>query len=110
MTVIVTGGRDFSNRDLVYRVLDSLKIEVLIQGGATGADWLAKEWAQDRGVYWESYMADWDSYGLKAGPIRNGKMLSAHPTAIVVAFKGNKGTKDCVTQAKGLGMTVLTVS
>lgn len=54
MRVLVTGGRDYSDRATVFRELDKLHAELtictLIHGAATGADSLADAWSKSRGV------------------------------------------------------------
>lgn len=62
--VCVTGGREFDDRDAVYRVLHFLKQmdgdELrLIHGGARGADTLADEVAVELGITKRIYNADW---------------------------------------------------
>lgn len=109
--VIVTGGRDYADKDKVDLVLGMLYPGMLIQGGANGADALARDWASrflaDGSV---TVKADWSKHGKAAGPIRNREMLDAYPRAIVVAFPGGKGTADCVKAARERGMLVLEVS
>lgn len=109
MTVIVTGGRAYKNRELVTKVLDSLNITMLVQGGASGADKIAKEWANTKGIRCLTIEADWNKYKKAAGPLRNSEMLKAFPNAVVVAFKGGKGTEDCVQRAMSRGMLVFRV-
>lgn len=110
MKVIVTGGRFYKDEKTVERALGSLRITFLIEGGAKGADRLARQWAIKNFIPYKTYDADWDQYGLAAGPIRSAQMLDEHPSAIVMAFPGDKGTAGCVTQAKARGMLVLSVS
>ena len=54
MIVLVCGGRTFDGIKLVFGVLDQIHaqegIEVVVQGGANGADMLAREWAHENGV------------------------------------------------------------
>ena len=54
MRVLVTGCRGFSDRELLYDVLDRLhatrRFTDLIHGDANGADRLASEWGAARGV------------------------------------------------------------
>jgi hypothetical protein len=54
MRVLVFGGRDFSDRRWLFRVMDDLHarqpITCIIEGEASGADTLAREWAEDRGI------------------------------------------------------------
>jgi hypothetical protein len=80
----------------------------IIEGGALGADRLARKAALSLGFSVVTVMADW-SIGKRAGPIRNGRMLDLHP-AKVIAFHedlpSSKGTRDCVNQAKARGVEV----
>jgi hypothetical protein len=107
--VIVTGGRDFNDREAVFTILDILNPDMVIHGGANGADYLAGEWAKIRRKICTIYYADWDKNGRAAGPIRNSDMLKANRDAKVVAFKGGTGTAHCKTTAMKLGMEVIDV-
>ena len=108
-TVIVTGGRDYQDKETLERILNILNPELVIQGGASGADRLAFNWALGCNVDYGTFEANWDLHGKSAGPIRNREMLKANPNAIVVAFPGGKGTANCVSEAIKLGMIVLKV-
>lgn len=50
MRVLVCGGRNYNDRKRVFSTLDRIGITHLIQGGARGADALAKDWAKLRGI------------------------------------------------------------
>lgn len=108
--VLVCGGRDYRDRGAVYAALDSLHAEhrfsMVIAGGARGADALAADWARERGTPTEIYMADWEHFGRKAGPLRNGRMLAEGKPDLVVAFPGSKGTANMVEQARAAGVRV----
>lgn len=133
--ILVCGGRGFGRvpdiipEDIPYEdflkkaeseqlmlrtVLESLKksldIEVIIEGGAEGADTLAGNWADEAHIPRATYPADWKKNGKKAGPIRNQQMLDKGKPSIVVAFPGGKGTKDMVKRAKDAGLAVYEVS
>ncbi|MBY0514854.1 MAG: DUF2493 domain-containing protein [Gemmataceae bacterium] len=112
MRVLITGGRDFGDRELLFGALDRLHaahgFTALIHGDAKGADRLAGEWADARGVSVEAHPADWKKHGRGAGPIRNQKMLEQKP-GLVVAFPGGKGTADMVRRAKEAGIEVVAV-
>lgn len=110
MRVLVCGGRDYADRAKVAEVLSAINPDVLIHGGATGADALAKEWMaariqQDRSLWMVGVLPDWKAYGNAAGPIRNKEMLTWKPD-LVVAFPGGRGTADMVRQAKKAGVRV----
>ncbi len=111
ITVAVTGGRHYSNRQRVFEALDALfaarPFDRLVQGGATGADALAAEWARACEVTLETEPADWASYGKSAGPRRNRRMLDVWEVDILVAFAGNVGTRDCIAAAEERKIRVL---
>ena len=109
MRVLVCGGRDFTNLDLVRKTIDSFgKDVIVIHGGAQGADSLAGAVAKELGLQLEVYPAQWAKYGKAAGPIRNQQMLDSKPDT-VIAFPGGKGTKDMVTRATNNGVPVIVV-
>jgi hypothetical protein len=110
MRVIVCGGRNFRSPAQVWRELDRLHadcpITALMQGGATGADRFAREWAITKpAVHCFVCNADWDLYGNAAGPIRNAKMLEWKPD-LVVAFPGGRGTASMVKLSRAAGVEV----
>jgi hypothetical protein len=76
----------------------------------TPADTLAVEWATNRGVPFDVYMADWESLGRKAGPIRNQRMLVEGKPDLVVAFPGGNGTAGMVALARNAGVDVIMVN
>jgi hypothetical protein len=75
MRVLVCGGRDYADRQRVDEVLCELPIAVLTEGGASGADRLAREWAIKHGVEVVTFTAAWQRHGRAAGPLRNQAML-----------------------------------
>lgn len=105
--VCVTGGRNFTNRQIVRDALDALdaatKITHLAAGGATGADEEARLWCM---VGFTKYKADWLTHGLHAGSIRNAEMLDDFKPDLLVAFPGGVGTADCVQKAIKRGIPV----
>lgn len=106
--VIVTGGRNYEDGVMVQEVLDFLSPDLVIQGGASGADKLAKEWAEENATS-ITIEADWTNHGRAAGPIRNREMLISYPEAIVVAFPGGAGTENCIKTALGLNRIIFRV-
>jgi len=131
--LVVCGGRDYgetrSSRGVLRpdwraervharRFLDALHAEVtidlLIEGGAFGADRLARLWAEEACVPRHTEPALWSHYGAAAGPMRNTKMVSmllAHRAdgadVRVVAFPGGSGTADMARKAKAAGILVV---
>jgi hypothetical protein len=110
--ILVCGGRDFADRDAVFGALDLVKAATgsltVIQGGAAGADALAREWcAKQPSIHMINEPADWTAHGRAAGPIRNQKMLDEHKPDLVLAFAGGRGTADMVRRALVHGVKVV---
>jgi hypothetical protein len=107
MRVLVCGGRNYNDSECVSQYLYRLKPTVVIQGGASGADRLAGEWAKHNNVHQEIYPADWNRLGRAAGPIRNQQMLDEGKPDVVLAFDGGRGTADMVRRAGEAGINII---
>ena len=112
MRVLVCGGRDYTDRARVWRVLDAYREKygrlTIIQGGARGADRHARDWAlAQSSVCLINEPADWDAHGKAAGPIRNQRMLDEGKPDLVLAFPGGRGTADMVSRARKAGIRVI---
>jgi hypothetical protein len=112
--VLVCGGRNFTDADLLFKTLDALHAEhaftALIHGQAQGADQLAFLWASQKGLTVTGFPAEWSKFGPSAGPRRNQEMLDIGKPDLVVAFPGGKGTKDMVRRATRAGIPVIEVA
>ncbi len=120
LRLVVTGGRAYSDVHRVYWALDALHqtygITLLIQGDATGADRLCKQWAIARGVPRLDMPARWSDtdrpgavvrtrrdgslYDAAAGAIRNQQMIDEGRPDYGVAFPGGTGTADMVSRVQ----------
>jgi hypothetical protein len=114
MKVIVCGGRNFDNRQMVVRFLTRLHaqepISCVIHGAARGADALAEEWARSHEVTYIGVPARWKVDGKRAGPLRNQRMIDEHQPGCVVAFPGGNGTADMMARAEMHGLCVYRVT
>jgi len=113
LRICICGGRDYNNiksfvdfmeNDFAHRFnLDNITI---IQGGARGADTLAKYWAEIRKVPCEEFKAPWHKFGRKAGMIRNKQMLNSG-LDYLVAFEGGAGTNQMIRICEKAGVPVI---
>ncbi len=108
MRILITGGRTFKDWQLMCQVLDDFKPTVIIQGGARGADMMARQYANSRKIPRITY--DYLSYlGRAGGPARNSFMVKDSRADLCVAFPGGRGTQDCANNARAQGIKTVVV-
>lgn len=128
LRIIVAGGRNFTDYDLLFDTLSDLLCELddeiivdnssnvkFISGTCRGADSLGEQFAYTYGYEVVRFPADWDKYGKSAGYRRNcdmAKYAAEARTAILVAFWDgkSKGTKNMIDIAKRYGLDVRIVN
>jgi hypothetical protein len=117
MRLLVCGDRNWSDAETIDRVLTDFvgvldlvpndAVEMIVTGGASGADTLAIQWSVKHGIPTRTFMAEWKKYGKAAGPIRNEQMLK-FGVNFVIAFHPDidksKGTKDMIQRARKAGI------
>lgn len=115
MKILICGSRYYKNYIKIYYYLEKMQNKheklIIIEGGARGADQLAKNACIELGIEYKEYKAEWDKYGKGAGPIRNQKMLDDNPDIdLVVSFHedidSSKGTKDMLKKARKKNISV----
>jgi hypothetical protein len=112
MRILVCGGRDFNDYTLLSTTLNPYIHDdvTIVHGAAPGADSLAGRWAKDQGFVTETYPADWNKYGKRAGYIRNVQMLNEGKPDLVIAFPGGKGTQMMINLAEAAGVPVVKIN
>lgn len=113
MKVIVAGGRDISNYDLLLDAIreSGFSINCIIHGDASGADRLGKRYAEENSIPQVSFKADWTEHGRAAGPIRNSEMVNYvkndSEAGIILLWDGkSRGTFDCLKKAHAAGLNI----
>ena len=116
LRVIVAGGRDFTNVNVMATALNNLQdvdhvIEIekltLICGMARGADLTAYKLFKEVGLPVEVYPADWDQHGKQAGFIRNTQMAGVADMLIAFWDGESKGTAHMIDTARKHNLIVL---
>lgn len=108
MKLIICGGRNyvFDSKDEAWldmiRVTES--VSLVIEGGASGADFCGRQWAKVRGIPVHTEAADWNQFGKRAGPIRNRKMAQLAEGCAI--FPGGKGTADMERAAREASLEI----
>lgn len=120
--LLIAGSRHYVDKKTFERVVGehvgpaSLHHEiVIVEGGAQGADRLAREYAEGRGLKLDEFRAEWSKYGRAAGPKRNDRMTewvkenARWPSEGMALFfwdGESKGTAQCIRSAKKRGIPV----
>lgn len=109
--VIVAGSRGFTNYPLMRLKLDkilSVKAEthdiVIVSGTAKGADILGEKYAKEKGYEIIRMPAQWDTYGKRAGFIRNKKMAEISDACVIFWDGESKGSFNMYWIAEDLGL------
>lgn len=125
LRVVVTGGRYYDDRDMVFRALDRIDrkhgIVCVIHGQCmmknertgeweiSGADKWADEWAEERRKpcsRWPVAPGAWKAIGKRAGPERTERMIEQAVPDLCVALPGGTGTAGCVAKCRERGILV----
>ena len=102
MKVIIAGGRDFKDYDLLCEAIEISGFEIteVVSGGARGADYMGEWYARAHGIPVIRFPADWDKFGKAAGAIRNAQMTN-HADALIAMWNGySKGTGDMIDKMR----------
>lgn len=113
--LLIAGSRTFGDREMFNRVTEKIidgdeRFTVIVEGGAAGADTMAREYAEAHGMKYEEFKADWKKYGRAAGPKRNDEMIQyimeKNGTALYFWDEESKGTKQCIDSAQRKGIDI----
>lgn len=108
MIIVVSGSRGWTDKERIRSRLLFYDPELVIQGGASGADQLAKEVCHEELITCVTMPAQWNQYGRAAGHKRNRDMLVVYDPDLVLAFWDGKspGTKGMISLATNMGYTI----
>ncbi len=103
MKVIIAGGRNFNNYNLLFKFCDKILINKsdieIVSGTANGADRLGEIYADLNGYSLKKFPADWVNNKKSAGYLRNEEM-AIYSDALIAFWDGkSKGTKHMIDLA-----------
>jgi glycerophosphoryl diester phosphodiesterase len=108
MKTIIAGSRTITDYSLVKNIirLSQFNITEVVCGWARGVDKLGKEWADENGVITTGFNPDWETFGKRAGYLRNLEMAK-YANALIAIWDGiSKGTKHMIDIAKARNLKV----
>lgn len=112
MKLIVAGGREFKDYQLLKKTLDSVKSDIteIVSGNASGADSLGEKYAKETGVDIIIMPANWTKHKRSAGYIRNQKMAKYADALVAFWDQKSSGTKHMIDLAKSNNLKVWVVN
>jgi len=105
MKLAIAGSRTFNDYGKLAVTIHNhfyfVQIREIISGGAKGADFLAKKYAQQHlNIKYKEFPAEWDKYGKSAGFIRNQTIVDNCDMLLVFWDGLSRGTQDTIEKAK----------
>ena len=110
MLCIIAGSRCVRESDVVFAMNFcpwKKDIRKVISGTAYGADRFGERWAVREGLEVIRFPAQWDTYGLSAGPRRN-KEMSDNADCLIAIWNGvSTGTMSMINYSKKIGLRTM---
>jgi predicted Rossmann fold nucleotide-binding protein DprA/Smf involved in DNA uptake len=113
MRLIIAGGRDFSDYELLCdetsKFIGTEKNVTIISGLAKGADTLGCQYAQENNYPVEGFAAEWYKFGKSAG-IRRNKLMAKNASHLIAFWDGkSRGTMHMIDFAYERGLKIKVV-
>lgn len=115
--LIIAGSRDFNLPRRLALEIHQLQLDVpelanlsIVSGMARGADKLGHEYAKHTGLTVHEFPADWDTYGKRAGFIRNAQMAEFADGLLAFWDGKSRGTQHMIETMKKLGKPVRVIN
>lgn len=106
----IVGVRTYTNyeefKTLLEKELDDLNLnpEVIISGGAKGADSLAERWAKENNVPITIHKPNYEKYPGHLAPLERNTLIVNDSDLIIAFWDGrSKGTKNTIKKAEKAG-------
>jgi hypothetical protein len=101
MILLIAGSRSFDDEDLMEAKLQGFLSQsgapdVIIHGGARGADIMGAKWAARQRIPHVMFTALWEQLSKRAGYLRNTQMADACTHAVVFWNGQSKGAKHMI--------------
>ena len=102
MKLAIIGSRDFNDLTKLNNELEPYlsRIEMVVSGGAKGADKMGEEWAKRNNIKTLIFLAEWNKFGKSAGFIRNEDIIKNCDEVIAFWDGMSKGTKHSISLAE----------
>lgn len=98
--IAIVGSRSFTNlgavEAFVLQQYHQSEIVEVVSGGAYGADWLGKRFAEKYDIPYKELKPNWQRYGKQAGFLRNIEIVNLVDEVFAFWDGESKGTKHTI--------------
>ena len=114
ITLAIVGTRTFNDYKLLKKKVDEInkktKINLIISGGAKGADKLAEQYAKENKIPTKIFIPNWKKHNRAAGPIRNKLIIESSDKVIAFWDQISKGTLSSINLAKQMNKELVVIN
>ena len=110
--IIVAGEREFCDYELLEKTLKDMTSpnDIIISGGAKGADMLGEQFADEYNMCKEVYKPEYDRYPGKSAPMRRNEYMGDISDELIAFWDGeSRGTRHMIKymESKGKKVTII---
>lgn len=113
MKLAIVGSREFENYDLLCAEVEKIKqtqtVELIVSGGAKGADTLAKRYATLNHIPLMEFKPDYKQFGHNAPVRRNALIVENADWILAFVAPTSRGTWDTIRKAEKMLRKVIIV-
>lgn len=108
MKTIIAGSRSITDYEIVKKAIETsgFTISTVVSGTANGVDKLGEQYAKEKHIKIKKFPADWNTYGKRAGYLRNVQMAEYADACIIVWDGESKGSLHMYNIAMEKGLKV----
>ena len=105
MKLAIVGSRTFTDKNLFNDGLNKFiekhgKPDLIVSGGAKGADTLGENYAKENNIPTQIFYPNWKKYGKKAGILRNKDIVDNCTHILAFPSKNGVGTQDTIRKGE----------
>lgn len=106
MTTIIAGSRGITDPEVIATAVaaSGFVVTEVYSGGAHGVDTAGETWAKSQNIPVRVFPADWETFGKRAGMLRNETMASQADQLIAIWDGKSPGTKHMIAIAEEYGV------
>lgn len=113
--LIVAGGRNFLDKELMWnklnKILEEENISEIVSGGALGADILGERWAKENNIPIVQFKPQYNGPNDRFAPLRRNTQMAEYGDKLIAFWDGkSKGTFHMIKQMEKYQKEVIIIA